>query len=535
MVDSDTISRIITKLQDFEKTNDITIVFAVEAGSRTWGLSSDDSDYDIRFVYFRNDKITYITVNKIADTISGISDDREFDWQGWDILKTIGHLKESNPNILEWLYSPVVYINKYEFKEKCLNIVNKMHTHMSLMYHYYNMAKRNNSDLIEGNDIVISKKYFYVIRPVATLLYIMEKYIRQPDESFELIIDFNELLKIMVFTKLIDSGVNDQIQYLIGLKRDNIKMCPTNAVINDWITSIFERFEGLTKRENPVGNDVDFNVQSLISIHKKLENETKKLVMILNKHGSTARSNYLSPIGLALQLLWLISNPDKHAKDLPAKINRLLKELIIDGIVVKEINNVIEELIVEETKIEDRIYIPKDFSKIFIDDVIKYIHGLNDKEFCDDTKLVYDDLDISEKLRAGIDSMKIKPIRNDVVELMLKNFINVMWLIGNPEEGVNDIPKNIVETGDKSKIISDKLLKTVKQIIDESKPKYIVSKNDIIIEWLTNTITVHEETIKKTKDNLLKIRDINVQKRLHKSMKHVDPKLFDALIRDIMS
>lgn len=102
-----------------------------------------------------------------------------------DILKTIGHLKESNPNILEWLYSPVIYINKYEFKEKCLNIVNKMHTHMSLMYHYYNMAKRNNSDLIEGNDVVINKKYFYVIRPATTLLYIMEKYTSFPDESFE--------------------------------------------------------------------------------------------------------------------------------------------------------------------------------------------------------------------------------------------------------------------------------------------------------------------------------------------------------------
>lgn len=535
MVDSDTFSRVVTKLQDFEKTNDITIVFAVEAGSRTWGLSSDDSDYDIRFVYFRNDKITYISVNKVIDTICGFSDDHEFDWQGWDILKTIGHLKESNPNILEWLYSPVIYINKYEFKEKCLNIVNKMHTHMSLMYHYYNMAKRNNSDLIEGNDVVISKKYFYVIRPVATLLYIMEKYTSFPDESFELIIDFNELLKVMVFTKLIDSTINDQIKYLIDLKRDNVKMCPTNIIINDWVKSVFEKFEILTKRENPIENDVDFNVQSLISIHKKLENETKKLVMILNKHGFTARSNYLSPIGLGLQLLWLISNSDKHARDLPPKINRLLKEIIIDDIVIKEINKVIEELNAEETKTEDIIYVPKDFCKIFIDDVLKYFNKIiSPKSNTEDIKLICDELEISEKLKSGIDSLYTKPIRNDIIEQMLKNFVNIMWLLENPEGGVSDIPKNIIETGEKIKVLPEKLLKIIKQIIDESKPKYIVSKNDIIIEWLTNIISVHEETIKKTKDNLLKIRDINTQKRLHKSTKHIDPKLFDDLIRSIM-
>lgn len=356
-----------------------------------------------------------------------------------------------------------------------------------------------------------------------------------PDESFELIIDFNELLKVMVFRKLIDLAIDDQIKYLIDLKRDNVKMCPTNIIINDWVKSVFEKFEILTKRENPIENDVEINVQSLISIHKKLENETKKLVMILNKHGFTARSNYLSPIGLGLQLLWLISNSDKHARDLPPKINRLLKEIVIDDVVIKEINKVIEELNVEETKIEDSIYVPKDFSKIFIDDVIKYIHSLGDVKSHDDINLICDELDISEKIKIGIDSMKIKPIRNDIVELMLKNFVNMLWLIGNPEGGISDIPKNIVETGDKSKIISDKFLKIVKQIIDESKPKYIVSKNDIIIEWLTNIITVHEETIKKTKDNLLKIRDINTQKRLHKSTKHVDPKLFDDLIRSIMS
>ena len=41
------------KLKEIETGENVRILHAVESGSRAWGFSSPDSDYDVRFIYVR--------------------------------------------------------------------------------------------------------------------------------------------------------------------------------------------------------------------------------------------------------------------------------------------------------------------------------------------------------------------------------------------------------------------------------------------------------------------------------------------------
>lgn len=43
--------RIIDELKRIEQSYGVKIVYAVESGSRAWGFPSQDSDYDVRFIY----------------------------------------------------------------------------------------------------------------------------------------------------------------------------------------------------------------------------------------------------------------------------------------------------------------------------------------------------------------------------------------------------------------------------------------------------------------------------------------------------
>ena len=56
------------QLSKIEKEENIKILYSVESGSRGYGFSNEDSDYDVRFIFKRpvND---YLTINSKKETI----------------------------------------------------------------------------------------------------------------------------------------------------------------------------------------------------------------------------------------------------------------------------------------------------------------------------------------------------------------------------------------------------------------------------------------------------------------------------------
>jgi len=70
---------ILDTLRKIESDNSIEIIFACDIGSRALGYSTENSDYDIRFIYIQHSK-KYLTIdkNKFTDTIKFNKDNLDF-------------------------------------------------------------------------------------------------------------------------------------------------------------------------------------------------------------------------------------------------------------------------------------------------------------------------------------------------------------------------------------------------------------------------------------------------------------------------
>ena len=145
------------KLREIERREECRILLAVESGSRAWGFASPDSDYDVRFIYVRPEKV-YLRLDRTRDVIEVPIND-ELDINGWDIDKTLRLLHKSNPTVFEWFSSPIIYQSS-AFADQFRPIMQKYFSSKAGLWHYLHMAEGNYRDYLRGK-MVRAKKYFY--------------------------------------------------------------------------------------------------------------------------------------------------------------------------------------------------------------------------------------------------------------------------------------------------------------------------------------------------------------------------------------
>jgi len=148
-----------------------------------------------------------------------------------------------------------------------------------------------------------------------------------------------------------------------------------------------------------------------------------------------------------------------------------------------------------------------------------------------DDETLLKQLKFPEKTIESIISLKTKPQRNDIIECILRNSMNILWLFGNIDDHQSSIPRDIVNSGDPTKTIPSDVLILAKKTIESLRPKYIVSTNKILHNWMNNILETHKTTVSDVHKNLLKIRDLNTEKRLNHSIKKVEPASFDELVK----
>jgi predicted nucleotidyltransferase len=90
----------------FVNTLEITVVYAAEGGSRSWGWASLDSDFDIRFIYAQS-MHWYFSIEEGKKEVLEIphttNSSVDAEYHGWELKKALKMLRESNPGLIEWM------------------------------------------------------------------------------------------------------------------------------------------------------------------------------------------------------------------------------------------------------------------------------------------------------------------------------------------------------------------------------------------------------------------------------------------------
>ena len=193
---------IVNRLKEIEKTENIRILLAVESGSRAWGFASEDSDYDVRFIYVRNED-AYLRLDPFRDVLEyPISD--ELDINGWDLKKALQLLYKSNPTVIEWLSSEMIYVDS----KPAISLRKIMQDYFSAkkeLYHYASMAENNYRTYLCKDNVQI-KKYFYTLRPVLACKWILDRKTVPP-------VPFSVLVQ-----EELPEYLKEKVQYLLDIK-----------------------------------------------------------------------------------------------------------------------------------------------------------------------------------------------------------------------------------------------------------------------------------------------------------------------------
>jgi uncharacterized protein len=229
---------ILLVLKQIEKEYDVVILYACESGSRSWGFPSNDSDYDVRFIYVHK-KEWYLSIDQRRDVLEvpkhdkiSIQVDKLLDLNGWELTKALRLFRKSNPPLLEWLHSNIVYYQASSAINKMKAVESQIFSPISGIHHYLKMAKGNYRDYKNRKEVKI-KRYFNIFRPLLAAKWIAKNDAFPPIKFTQLVEDILPTSEIRVVlddiirlkkagevldpnprTQIIDYFVETEVEYL---------------------------------------------------------------------------------------------------------------------------------------------------------------------------------------------------------------------------------------------------------------------------------------------------------------------------------
>ena len=243
MFENQLLWRVQNALAQVEVDREVRVLFAVESGSRAWGFASRDSDYDVRFLYVHQ-RDWYLSVENRRDVIElPLSD--ELDVSGWELRKALRLLRKSNPPLLEWLKSPIVYRYTTEFVNAFNALATEFYSPKRCFKHYLHMAFGNWRDYLRGREQVSLKKYLYVFRPLLASRWI-ERHLGQVPMLFSELVD----------NVLEEADVRAALDELVARKQAGVEvaLAPPVEVLSRFIEAELTRLDALNAPDDSVAD-----------------------------------------------------------------------------------------------------------------------------------------------------------------------------------------------------------------------------------------------------------------------------------------
>lgn len=245
-------------LKEIEQKKNVKILYACETGSRAWGFSSPDSDFDIRFIYM-HERDWYLSLGERKDTIEIM--DGDLDITGWDFKKSLILLKKSNAPLIERFTSPIEYFAEPGFKENFKELVSAYYSPIAVFFHHHSLAKKFWFDLKDENEFKL-KNFFYLIRSLLSCNWIIK-------DNSVLPMDIEGLMKY------IDEEHREKLRKLIELKATvgEKYLHKKDEKMNVWILSLLEYIE--VSKDNLIVNKSDMSLLNeffLKMLYAKIDN-----------------------------------------------------------------------------------------------------------------------------------------------------------------------------------------------------------------------------------------------------------------------
>ena len=259
-------------LNNIEEEHDIDILLAVEQGSRAWGLDSDASDHDIRFIYREKPEQAFSLFRK-GDTIQkqivlhNHHGPVDVEMSGWALQKTLKLATVSNSQIGEMVLATTAYRRNDRFHQDLLNLFSHA-SPRAMAYFYYGDAKKNLTGKICKSDISDIKNNLQMIRAIFNALWLEKKQQGFPPPDFiTLHQDMDFMIEREVFTDIEPELLYREIDELVALKRSGAprKTEKKFNIVSQWASVEINALQrDIPKMPNP-----DFNKANVDKVFQR--------------------------------------------------------------------------------------------------------------------------------------------------------------------------------------------------------------------------------------------------------------------------